>query len=87
MTFSDINFWTFSDSINTWLKDVANKRIHGTTNKRPSDLLEQEYGHFLMLPSLKLKSVTEPEKALDKTTIKIQPDPNVFDALLTSEVS
>lgn len=75
--------------VGPWLKDVANQRIHGTTNRRPSDLLKHEYEHFLKLPTLKLKSVslTEPEPAPNKATIKIQPDPNVFDALLTSEVA
>jgi hypothetical protein len=39
------------DGVKTWLKDIANVRIHGTTKKRPVDMFEQERKVLLPLPA------------------------------------
>lgn len=36
--------------VKRWLRDVANQRIHKTTNQRPTDLLREEQKHLQPLP-------------------------------------
>ena len=37
--------------VRSWLKEVANERVHGTTQDKPSERLRTEQGHLQALPS------------------------------------
>ena len=42
---------TANAEVRHWLKDVANVRIHGTTQLKPSDQLQQEQAHLQAIPA------------------------------------
>jgi len=47
------------DELKVWLKEIADKRVHGTTRRRPIDLFEQEeVGSMLALPATRFELVT-----------------------------
>ena len=78
-----------------WLKDEANRRIHGTTCKRPCDLFKYEQEHFIALPKVVSLSSTEqgkaalPAAAMPKkfSTQILQPSCSIFDGLLQHKES
>ena len=76
---------TANVEVGKWLRDVANKRVHGTTGRVPEELLAEEQTALQPLPSpwRQLQSVTPVQtKELAAMTGSFQPSLDVFDELL-----
>ncbi len=77
----DVTHTLLNNYINSWLI-MADNRIHGTTNKKPSELFEIEKKHLIryMQPALK---TNKPKKQQTLPFVLVQP-PNlkVYDTLL-----
>lgn len=78
---SKIDVDILNAKVGPWLEDEANRRIHGTTMKRPCDLLEEERPHLMDLPERQL-----PFSPKDKVGLyeELQPCANIFNGLLGS---
>ena len=76
---------TANVEVGKWLRDVANKRVHGTTGRVPQELLAEEQTALQPLPPpwRELQSVTPVQtKELEAMTGSFQPSLKVFDELL-----
>ena len=81
---------TANIEVRKWLRDTANVRLHGTTERAPADLLTEELGRFLPLAvpwqgdvprSAPVVSVRQPLES-----IAIQHPLSVYEGLLAPEV-
>lgn len=79
----EVDIDILNSKVGPWLKDEANKRVHGSTNAVPADLLRDEQFNFLALPAVATTVTVEVKKS---TGFDIQPNPDIFDALLTKEI-
>ena len=48
----EVDIDILNSKVGPWLKDEANKRVHGSTNAVPADLLRDERFNFLALPAV-----------------------------------
>ena len=80
---------TTNVEVRKWLRDTANVRLHGTTERVPAELLAEELGSFLPLVvpwqgvprSAPVVSVRQPLE-----TITIQHPLSVYEGLLAPQV-
>ena len=74
-----------------WLRDTANVRVHGTTERIPAELLGEEQGALLPLASIWTGEVPRPAAVVQAgkghpERMTIQHPLSVYEGLLASQV-
>jgi transposase len=82
---------TANIEVRKWLRDTANVRLHGTTERIPADLLAEEQEKFLPLAVSWQGDVLRPAPVVSarkpSETITIQHPLSVYEGLLTPQVA
>ncbi len=81
---------TANVEVRIWLRDIANRRLHGTTGRIPAELLAEERGVLLPLAApwdgVVLRPTTTPARSSRREAPVIQHPLSVYDGLLAPEV-